>query len=124
MIAKYDYLLAFNFLLKKFIQQHKKAGKMQNYTLPIDDYNFLSFYNILQNDFEIETMVIRLDDWEDIEELSFPAIAFLKINGGIFVLMTDYKDGKVYWESKEYGKQTNTINLFKKISTGILLVSC
>lgn len=124
MIAKYDYLLAFNFLLKKFIQQHRKVGKIKDYTLAVDDYNFLSFYNILQNNFDIETMVIRLDDWEDIEELSFPAIAFLKIDGGIFVFMNDYKDGKVYWESKEYGKQTNTINLFKKISTGILLVSC
>ncbi|UKB80630.1 hypothetical protein [Chryseobacterium sp. MEBOG07] len=123
MIAKYDYLLSFNFLLKKFIQQHKKAGKIQDYTLSVDDYNFLSFYNILQNDFDIEAMVIRLDDWEDIEELSFPAIAFLKINGGIFVLMNDYKDGKVYWESKEYGKQINTFNLFKRISDNIFLIS-
>ncbi|RQO38226.1 hypothetical protein DBR39_15270 [Chryseobacterium sp. KBW03] len=123
MIAKYDYLLSFNFLLKKFVQQHKKAGKIQDYTLSVDDYNFLSFYNILQNDFDIEAMVVRLDDWEDIEELSFPAIAFLKINGGIFVLMNDYKDGKVYWESKEYGKQINTFNLFKRISDNIFLIS-
>jgi hypothetical protein len=123
MIAKYNYLLSFNFLLKKFVQQHKKAGKIQDYTLSVDDYNFLSFYNILQNDFDIEAMVIRLDDWEDIEELSFPAIAFLKINGGIFVLMNDYKDGKVYWESKEYGKQINTFNLFKRISDNIFLIS-
>jgi hypothetical protein len=123
MIAKYDYLLSFNFLLKKFVQQHKKAGKIQDYSLSVDDYNFLSFYNILQNDFDIEAMVVRLDDWEDIEELSFPAIAFLKINGGIFVLMNDYKDGKVYWESKEYGKQINTFNLFKRISDNIFLIS-
>lgn len=123
MIAKYEYLLSFNFLLKKFVQQHKKAGKIKDYILPLEDYNFFSFYNILQNDFDIEAMVIRLDEWKDIEELSFPAIAFLKINGGIFVLMNDYKDGKIHWESKEYGKQVNTFSLFKRISDNIFLIS-
>ena len=123
MIGKYEYLLSFNFLLNKFVKQHKKAGKIRDYNNPIEDYNFYSFYNILQNDFDIESMVVRLDDWNDIEELSFPAIAFLKINGGIFVLMHDYRDGKVFWESKEYGKQVNTFSLFKKISDQVFLIS-
>ncbi len=123
MIKKCEYLRSFNFLLKKFVQQHKKARKIQDYNLPIEDYNFYSFYNILQNDFDIECMVVRLDHWEDMEELSFPAIAFLKINGGIFVLLNDYKDGKVYWENNEYRKQVNTFSLFKKISDQVFLIS-
>ncbi|NML58881.1 cysteine peptidase family C39 domain-containing protein [Chryseobacterium cheonjiense] len=122
MIEKQDYLLSFNFLLKKFIKHNKKVRKIKDYTLSFDDYNFFSFYNILQDDFDIESMVIRLDDWEDIEELTFPAIAFLNINGGMFVIISDYKDGKIYWENREFGKQTNTIKLFKRISEGIFLV--
>lgn len=122
MIEKHDYLLSFNFLLKKFIKQNKRVRKIKDYTLSFDDYNFFSFHNILQDDFDIESMVIRLDDLEDIEELTFPAIAFLNINGGMFVLISNYKDGKIYWENREFGKQTNSIKLFKRISEGIFLI--
>lgn len=123
MISKYEYSVSFNYLLKKFVQQHLKKSKLKNYPLDIEDYNFFTFYNILKNDFDINVMVVKLDDLEYIEGLSFPSIAYLKINGGLFVLINDYKDQKVYWESKEYGKQICKVNLFKKISESVFLVS-
>ncbi|MGE8526410.1 hypothetical protein [Chryseobacterium rhizosphaerae] len=122
MIEKHGYLTSFNFLLKKFIQQNIKTSKIKDYHISVEDYNFLSFYNILKDDFDIETMVVRLEH-EDLEELPFPAIVFLKINGGGFALINDYKDGKVYWENKEYGRQVNTFSLFKKISDTVFLIS-
>ncbi|PWN70337.1 hypothetical protein C1631_010190 [Chryseobacterium phosphatilyticum] len=122
MIEKDHHLISFNFLLKKFIQQNIKAGKIKDYYIPMEDYNFFSFYNILKDDFNIDAAVVRLEH-EDLEELPFPAIAFLKINGGIFVLINDYKDGKVYWENKDYGKQVNTFSLFKRISDTVFLIS-
>ncbi|CAH0276059.1 cysteine peptidase family C39 domain-containing protein [Chryseobacterium sp. Bi04] len=122
MIEKDSHVTSFNFLLKKFIQQNIKAGTIKNYDIPVDDYNFLSFHTILKDDFDIETMVVRLE-LEDLEDLPFPAIAFLKINSGTFALINDYKDGKVYWENKEFGKQINTFSLFKRISDTVFLIS-
>ncbi|MBL3548252.1 MULTISPECIES: cysteine peptidase family C39 domain-containing protein [unclassified Chryseobacterium] len=122
MTEKNGHVTSFNFLLKKFIQQNIKAGKIKNYDIPVEDYNFLSFHTILKDDFDIETMVVRLE-LEDLEDLPFPAIAFLKINNGTFALINDYKEGKVYWENKEFGKQINTLSLFKRISDTVFLIS-
>ncbi|MCS4301686.1 cysteine peptidase family C39 domain-containing protein [Chryseobacterium sp. BIGb0232] len=122
MIEKNNHLTSFNFLLKKFIQQNIKIRKIKDYHIPVEDYNFFSFYNILKDDFDIEAMVVKLEH-EELEELPFPAIAFLKINGGSFALVNDYKDGKVYWENKEFGKQINTFSLFKRISDTVFLIS-
>ena len=72
MIKKDSHLISFNFLLKKFIQQNIKGGKIKDYYIPVEDYNFFSFYNILKDDFNIEAVVVRLEH-EDLEELPFPA---------------------------------------------------
>ncbi|MCJ8152514.1 hypothetical protein MKJ01_01915 [Chryseobacterium sp. SSA4.19] len=120
MINYNHYAESFNFLLEKIVKKETNNKKIKKYNINYEDYNLFYFNSILKQDFDIKTIVARIEI-EDIESIPFPALVFLKLNGGTFAIVNSYEKGKIYWENIDFGKQINTMTLFNKICENIFL---
>lgn len=106
-------------IFKIFFQYHEPKKTIVE--IDCENLDFITLHSILSSTFEIENEVGKIN-FDDLINCPLPAITFLHINGGRFVVLKEITGEYVIWNSPQYGEQKNSMNLFKKIYSGLILV--
>ncbi|MBK1896214.1 cysteine peptidase family C39 domain-containing protein [Chryseobacterium paridis] len=105
-------------IFKIFFQHYEPKKTVQE--VDCENLDFVTLHNILSSTFQVENVVGK-KSIDDLTNSTLPAIAFLNINGGSFAVVSEITEGYVKWTSPQYGEQKNSMNLFKKIYSGLVL---
>ncbi|WP_345987712.1 cysteine peptidase family C39 domain-containing protein [Chryseobacterium sp. Chry.R1] len=105
-------------IFKTFFQYYKPQKNIQN--VDCENLDFITLHSILSSTFKIENEIGKIN-LDDLINSPLPAITFLHINGGCFAVIKEITDQYVTWKSPQYGEQKNSMNLFKKIYSGLAL---
>ncbi|WP_027388234.1 cysteine peptidase family C39 domain-containing protein [Chryseobacterium gregarium] len=105
-------------IFKIFFQHYEPKKIIQE--VDCENLDFTTLHTILSSTFKIENVIGKISI-DDLVNIPLPAIAFLNINGGSFAVISEITESHVKWTSPQYGEQKNSMNLFKKIYSGLVL---